>query len=110
MAVANIEISTIGFKDKQGFALRGSCLRSEALTVSGSTATLATGVTSTEANNGGEIYTISTDTDCYYASGTTPDPTALTATALTTARRLLSAGASSDHAIGVGDKVAVRAA
>lgn len=44
---------------------------------------------------------------CYLAIGPTPDPTATTATAATSIRRYVGAGAEAYFLIGVGDKISV---
>lgn len=108
MAIASVEIRSIARNDKSSGAIYGPVLRQESLTISGSTATLATGVSAAEIKNGAEIFRLAADTDCYYAKGITPDPTATTPTPLTTARALLSGGNEIPLMLGVGDKVAVK--
>lgn len=95
----------------KGEPIFGPCVRQETLAISGSTATLATAVTAAEAaqEGGGSdfIVRLATDTDCYIAIGTTPDPTATAQTSATNARRFLSAGSYLPLSITVGQKVAV---
>lgn len=107
MATASVEIGPISDRGNNSF--HGRCVRQESLTISGSTATLATAVTADEAGGGAVLSRLSVDTDCYFALGTTPDPTATAATAATTARRLLCAGCWIDVLLAVGEKMAVKA-
>lgn len=110
MATASVEIGTHDQKNQGGSSINGRCLYQEALTVSSSTATMSSAVTAAQVALGGVIARISTDTACYIAIGTTPDPTATAVSgAVTSARRLIQAGASLEQPVNVGDKVAVKA-
>lgn len=107
MATASVELGDINSSKDNSF--HGRCARQESLTISGSTATLATAVTQAEVTAGNKLCRVATDTACYWAIGSTPDPTATTATSATTARRLLPAGGSIEFILSQGEKVAVRA-
>lgn len=108
MANASIEISGVSPVGSIGEQLVGSCVRQETLAISGSTATIATAVTTAEANGAQTIARIVTDdTGCYMARGTTPDPTATAQTSATTARRWIPAGGELVVPISVGEKIAV---
>jgi hypothetical protein len=76
---------------------------SEALTISGTTATGAIVGASTK-----RVAHVTTDTACYFSVGTAPDPTAAASNALvTTARQYLAANTPVDVPLPVGAKVAV---
>jgi hypothetical protein len=114
MANASVELSgtravsdLVGGRADQIF---GACLRQQTLAISGSTTTLTTAVTAAEitAANGDLVARVVTDdTGCYVAKGTTPDPTAASATGATTARRWIPAGGEFVMRLVEGDKVAV---
>lgn len=94
-----------GFSYGVGSSVLGSCVKSEVLTVSGTTATGAV-----VGNSAMTVARIETDSAaCFVAVGTTPDPTATTATAATSAGRYLGSGKAMDLLIGAGMKVAVKA-
>lgn len=109
MATASVEIRSIARNDRASGAVYGPCIRQESLTVSSSTATLASSVTAAEVRAGAEIFRLVTDTACYFAKGTTPNPDATAPTSLTTARGLLAAGMDIPITLGEGDKLAVKA-
>ena len=106
MATANVEICRVARDEKSSGAVYGKCLRSQALTVSSSTATLTTALTAAEIDSGA-IVRVSTDTACYVAVGAFPNPAATTETAATTAKMLLQAGTDLPFPVSPGDKVAV---
>lgn len=109
MATASVELGKVGFSDRDSSSINDTCIRSENLTISGTQATSTTAVTAAELRNGMQIARVATDTDCYVCVGSTPDTTAVAVTAATSARRLLSAGASIELPVAAGDKVAVKA-
>lgn len=111
MATAYVEygrpasVSAAGFQAAAGGAtIPGPCVASETLTISGVAATGAiVGATATKT-----VARIVTDTACFYAVGTTPDPTAVAINGLvTTARRYLPAASAMEVPLAVGAKVAV---
>lgn len=110
MAIASVEISWVKSVASCDVQVHAKCVRQETLAISGSTATLATAVTAAElaeSLGSGVARVASDDTGCYVAVGTTPDPTATTATAATSARRYLPAGGEITLPIAAGEKVAV---
>jgi hypothetical protein len=110
MANASIEISGIslnGAGGAGGSSIEGRCVYQETLAISGTTATQVTAVTAAQISAGASIGRIATDTDCFFAIGTTPDPTATTSTGATTAKRFLSAGSYFEQTVVAGDKFAV---
>lgn len=110
MAIASVELGKVAFHDRPSGAINGPCIRSEELTVSGSTATLATAITTSEIMLGVIVARVATDTACYVAVGPTPDPDATVRTDLTTAGRLIPANGWIELPVSGGDKVAVKAA
>lgn len=109
MAIASVEIGTV-VRGEGGSSIHGLCLAQESLTVSGTTATLAAAVTQAQVDAGAKVFRVSTDdAACYVAVGSTPDPTAVSRTAATSARRLIPAGGTIEMPAQAGDKVAVRA-
>lgn len=110
MAIASVELGGVGFADRNSSSINGRCLRQESLTISGSTATLATAVSAGEVATGVQVARVAAnDTACFVAIGTTPDPTATTNSAASSAGRLLAIGASIELPIAAGEKVAVKA-
>jgi hypothetical protein len=107
MATASVEFGPVDLTGQGGSSINGRCIYRESLTVSGSAAPMTSGLTSAQFAGGARIARISTDTSCFFAIGSTPDPTAQTATTATTAKRHLNAGASIEQTIGVGEKVSV---
>jgi hypothetical protein len=111
MAIASVEIGTASLNRMGGAAIHGRCLQQESLAISASVATLATAVSAALDQAGACVARVTTDdTACYAAVGVTPDPTATTATAASSARRLVPAAGSIEMVIGIGEKVAVKAA
>lgn len=112
MANASVEISWIEFAGSVNAPIFGKCVRQETLAISGTTATQSVAVSSSEIGPsfGQAIVRVCTDdTACYVAAGTTPDPTATSATANSTARRYVPAGGETVLHLSVGEKVAVKA-
>jgi hypothetical protein len=108
MANASVEIGKVVHVPKEG--IHGACLVQETLAISGAAATLANAVTAAQVSAGAVVARITTDdTACYAATGTTPDPDAVTSSATTSARRLIPAGGTIELAVYAGDKVAVKA-
>lgn len=110
MATAYVEYGQLVGSPVDGFQsvsnarpLFGTCIAFEALTISGTTATGAVvGATNKAAAR------ITADTACFFAVGTTPDPTATAANgAVTSAKRYLPAGVPVEVTLAVGAKVAV---
>lgn len=111
MAIASVEIGWVDRAGSVDAPIYGDCIRQETLTISGTTATLASAVTASElsASLGAALCRIAADTACYVAIGKVPDPTATTSTSNSTARRYLAAGSELSLGIAVGKKVAVKA-
>jgi hypothetical protein len=110
MAIANVELGAVAFADRAAGAINGTCLRSEALAISGSAATLAAAVSTEEIRAGVCVARVQTDdTACYVAVGSTPSPDAVVKTSATSARRLVPAGGYIELQVVAGDKVAVKA-
>lgn len=110
MATAYVEYGQLVGAPVAGFQSRsnaeplfGACLAFEALTISGTaaTGTIVGATTKTVAR-------ITSDTACFFAVGTTPNPaaTAVNGT-VTSAKRYLPAGAPVEVTLAVGAKVAV---
>lgn len=108
MAIASFEIGGVALRQDGGSSINGGAIVQETLDISGSTDTSALAVTAAHRTAGGIIGRLACDTDCYFAVGSTPDPTATAATSATTARRLLSAGAAIEFPLVLGDKCAVK--
>jgi hypothetical protein len=109
-ATASVEIGAASKFRLGGAAIHGRCLQQEALTISSSTATIATAVSAAINSAGGCVARIQTDdTACYVAVGITPDPTLTAASAASSARRMIPAGGIVEVEIGIGEKVAVKA-
>lgn len=107
MATASVEFGPVDLNGQGGSSINGKCVYQESLTVSGSAAPMTNGLTAAQFSGGARIMRISTDTACFFAIGSSPDPTVQTATATTSAKRHLNAGASVEQTVGVGDKVSV---
>lgn len=92
-----------GYQSGAGISVFGSTVESEALAVGGSAVTGAVVGAATKS-----ISHITTDTACYFAVGTTPDPAATAANAaVTSARQYLAAATPVDVPLPVGAKIAV---
>lgn len=109
MAIASVEIGGVDFKTYGGSSINGSCQYQEALTISGTAATMANAVTAGQVAAGACVARVAVDTDCYAATGSAPDPTAATKTVTSSARRYVQAGSSIELLVVVGDKIAVKA-
>lgn len=109
MATASIEIGSVDLRSQGGSSINGRCQYQESLAISGSTATMTNAVTAAQAAAGALVARVVVDLDCYFAVGTTPDPTVTAMTAVTSARRLVPAGSWLEAMIGVGEKIAVQA-
>jgi hypothetical protein len=110
MGIASVELGGVAFADRNSSSINGRCIRQESLTISGSTATLASAVSVAEVKAGVSVARVSAnDVACMVATGTTPNPVATSATAATTAGRLLAIGASIELPIAVDEFVAVKA-
>jgi len=109
MATASVEFGTVDLNGEGGSSINGACVYQESLTISGTAAPMTNGLTSAQAALGVCIARIATDTDCFFAVGATPDPTATAKTSTTSAKRLLSAGSSIEQRVRIGDKVSVKA-
>ena len=110
MAVANVELGAVAFADRADGAINGTCHRSEALTISGTEAELATAVSTAEVQAGVCVARVQTDdTACYVAVGSAPDTTFTQKTSASSARRLIPAGGYIELQVIAGDKVAVKA-
>jgi hypothetical protein len=108
MATASVEFGPVDLNGQGGSSINCKCVYRESLTVSGSAAPMTNGLTSAQALAGAKIARISTDTACFFAIGSTPDPTATAVNgSVTSAKRHLNAGASVEQLVGVGDKVSV---
>lgn len=111
MATASVEFSAVALANYGGSSIYGKCVAQESLAISSSTATSAASTTAQLTAAGGPgtafIARVATDTDCWVASGTVPDPTLTASTAASSARRFLSAGSEITIPLSVGDKVAV---
>lgn len=107
MPIASIEIGPIAELKSEPFY--GRCVRQESLTISGTTATLGNAITAAEVKADGVLARISTDSSCYFAVGSGPDPTAVASSAATGARRFLPANTWIDVVLLIGEKVAVKA-
>jgi hypothetical protein len=110
MARVSVEIGGVslnGAGSAGGSSINGRCVYQEELAPSGTTATMVSAVTAAQVSAGANIARIATDTDVYFAVGTSPDPTLTTSTGASSARRLLSAGSSMEQVIAAGEKVAV---
>lgn len=110
MAKASVEIGGVslnGAGSAGGSSINGRAVYQEDLAISGTTATMVSAVTAAQISSGANIARIATDTDCYFAIGTVPDPTAASSSAATSARRFLSAGSYLEQVIAAGEKVAV---
>ena len=112
MAIASVELGWVDRAGSVDAPINGDCIRQEALTISASTATLATAVSADEvsASLGACLCRIAADTACYVAVGKVPDPTLTASTTNSTARRYLAAGSELSLPISLGEKVAVKAA
>jgi hypothetical protein len=110
MATASVEIGGVDLKGI-GSSIHGQCQYQESLTVSASQATQSVAVTAAQVTAAGGVLLgrLATDTDCFFAVGSTPDATATAKTSATTAKRLLSAGGSIELSVSAGDKFAVKA-
>lgn len=109
MATLHVEFSPVALKSPNGSSIHGKAVYYEAKTISGSAAT-SSALTVAQAGNAEMVARISTDTACFVAIGTTPDPTATAITGATSAKSFLAANASFTKPLQPGDKVAVIAA
>lgn len=107
MATAYVSYHKVALKEPNASSVYGRALYSEALTISGTTATTATGQTTGQGDD--VVARIKVDADCYVAWGDTPDPTATAVAAGTSARVALLAGDSMDIGLTANAKVAVKA-
>lgn len=108
MATASVEFGPVDLNGEGGSSINGACVYQESLTVSGTAAPMTNGLTAAQEALGARIARIATDTDCFYAIGSTPDPAATAKSATTSAKRLLSAGSSIEQRVRIGDKVSVK--
>lgn len=108
MATASVEFGTVDLNGHGGSSINGKCVYQESLTISGSAAPMTNGLTAAQLAAGANVARISADTACFFAIGSTPDPTATSQNgSVTSARRHLNAGASVEQVVGVGDKISV---
>lgn len=116
MANASIELSwvtPVGQHD----SLFAHAIRQETLAISGTTATMASAVASTDLSksSAGEVIAriCTDDTGCYFARGVTPDPTATAqvigadGSLTTSARRWIPIGGEFVTKLAIGEKIAV---
>ncbi|MEP9368649.1 hypothetical protein [Xanthobacter sp. VNH20] len=107
MATAYVSYHRVALREPHASSVYGRALYSEALTISGTTATTTTGQTT---GQGADVVArVKVDADCYVAWGDTPDPTATAVSAATSARVALLAGDAIDFGLTAGAKVAVKA-
>lgn len=106
MAKAYIEYCLIS--DQDGAKISGKCVYASAVDIGATASTATTALTSAQFMAGARLLKIQNDgTACYLAIGSTPDPTATTATGATSIRRYISAGAVDFFPLAVGDCVSV---
>jgi hypothetical protein len=108
VAIASVEISGVDFAGTINGPIYGKCTRQESLTISGTTATMSTAISDSDnpAYYGTIVARLCADANCYYAIGSSPDPTRTTSNSSSSARRFLPAGEIS-LTMSLGQKLAV---
>ena len=106
MATLHVEFGLVALKRPNGSSIHGNAVYYEALAISVSAATGAA-ATAVQVGNADMVARLSTDTFCFFAVGSAPDPTATAATGATSAKRVLPAGSGITVPITAGQKISV---